>query len=130
MIKLRRTISIFMLAVLLTCWNAPCFASDNAFKDLFENSLYGGLAGGLVGAALLAFTKRPGNHLDYMIYGAAGGVLVGAAYGLTKSAKSLAELENGKVRFAIPTIIPDIQESNSKGQTALILNAELIRGTF
>ena len=108
----------------------PCLAAENAFKTFFEDAFYGGLTGGLVGAAVLAFTKKPGRHLDYIGYGAAGGVLVGAAYGAVVTTRSLAEVENGKVRFSMPTIIPELREANSKGQTSIIATAELIRGRF
>ena len=127
MYNLKRSVA---LAVTLLFIATPCLAAENAFKTIFEDALYGGLTGGLVGAAVLAFTKKPGTHLDYMGYGAAGGVLVGAAYGSVVATRSLAEIENGTVRFSMPTIRPEIREANSKGQTSIIATAELIRGRF
>jgi hypothetical protein len=108
----------------------PCLAADSSLKTLFQDAFYGGLTGGLVGAAVMAFTKKPGNHLDYIGFGAAGGVAVGAAYGAVVATRSLAEVENGKVKFAIPTIRPEFREPNSKGQSSIIATAELIRGKF
>ncbi len=128
--KLKKTLAIVFAISMLTSWSASCYASDNPFRDTFESAFYGGLVGTLVGGALLAFTKRPSNHLDYLGYGAAGGVLAGAAYGVIRSAKSLAEYENGKVKFALPTIIPELRESPSTGQTSVCFNAQLIRGRF
>jgi hypothetical protein len=118
------------LAITLLFIATPCLAAENAFKTFFEDALYGGLTGGLVGAAVLAFTKHPGRHLDYVGYGAAGGVLVGATYGAVVTTRSLAEVENGRVRFSMPTIMPELREANSKGQTSIIATAELIRGKF
>ncbi|ABQ26428.1 hypothetical protein [Geotalea uraniireducens] len=128
--RIKRTMVILTATVLLTSMTAPCFAAENAFKEIFEDSLYGGLAGTLIGTALIAFTRKPADHLDRIGYGAAAGVLLGAGYGLVKSTRSLAEMENGKVRFSMPTIIPDIQEPNSKGQTPIIVMAEFFRGKF
>lgn len=125
--KLKRSIAIVVTLVFMA---TPCLAAENAFKTVFEHSMYGGLAGGLVGAALLVFTNKPADHLDYIAYGAAGGVLVGAAYGVATTSRSLAEIENGKVKFAIPTIKPEFREGNVKGQTTLVAVAELIRGKF
>lgn len=105
-------------------------ASDNAFKEVFQDAFYGGAAGTLVGAALMAFTKKPADHLDYMGYGAAGGILAGAAFGLAKSARSLAEIDNGRVRIAMPTIIPDLVESQGTRQTTITWRADILRGTF
>jgi len=123
-------ISVVMAAMLLAAWAAPCQAAESAFKEIFQDAMYGGLTGALVGAAVMAFTHKPGDHLDYIGYGGAIGVLAGAAIGTAKTAKSLAELDNGKVKFAIPTILPDIRETNSKGQSALFFKAELFRGRF
>lgn len=128
--NLKRGFVMVVSALLIACWSSSCLAADNAFKDIFEDAFYGGLAGGLVGAAIMAFTKKPGDHLDMMGYGAAGGVLVGATYGLVKTTRSLVELDNGKVKLAMPTIMPDIQDTNSRGQTAVVVMAELIRGKF
>ena len=127
---LRRTSAVILAAIFITSWNAPCFAADSAFKEIFEDGFYGGLTGTLVGAAILAFTHKPGDHLDYLAYGAATGVFAGVTYGVVRSGKALAEVDNGKVKFAMPTIIPDIQDTNAKGQTPIIVMAELFRGKF
>ncbi len=128
--RIKRTMVMLTATVLLGSMTAPCFAAENELKEIFEDSLYGGLAGTLVGTALLAFTRKPADHLDRIAYGAAGGVLLGAGYGVVKSSRSMAEVENGKVRFSMPTIIPDIQETNSRGQTPIVVKAELLRGKF
>ena len=109
------------------CWSVPCHAAESTFKGIFTDSLYGGLTGSLVGAAVMAFTKKPGDHLDYLGYGAAVGVLTGAAYGI---GKAVVEMDSGRVRFSMPTVVPEIQETNSKGQTPLVFTANLIRGKF
>ncbi len=130
MSQLRRLAIMLLAASLFSVWSYPACAAENAFKEIFTDGLYGGLAGALVGGALLAFTHKPGDHLDYVYYGAAGGVLAGSAYGLVKSAKSLAEVENGSVKFAMPTIMPDIQEASVRGGQTLTFKAELLRGKF
>ena len=127
--KLVRVISLITCCAMLAS-AAPAFAGDNTFRDIFEDAFYGGAAGALVGAALLAFTKKPANHLDYMGYGAATGVLVGSAYGVVKSAKSLAEIDSGNIKFAMPTIIPDLSDSTDSRQTSITWRASLLRGTF
>jgi hypothetical protein len=78
----------------------------------------------------MAFTKRTGEHLDYMGYGAAGGALVGAAVGLTLINRSLAELDKGKVKFAIPAIKPDIIDKTANSEGGYVINAELLSGKF
>lgn len=105
-------------------------AAENALQETFKSALYGGAAGGLVGAALLIFTKKPADHLDYIAYGAAGGVIAGTAYGLVRTSRSLAEYENGRVRFAIPAVTPDIVQIPATRQTNITWKANIISGTF
>ncbi|HXC92597.1 MAG TPA: hypothetical protein VN652_01185, partial [Geobacteraceae bacterium] len=112
---LKRSIIILLSTCLLTSLAVPCIAADNVFRDLFENSLYGGLAGTLVGGALLAFTKKPSDHLDYLAVGAATGVLAGVTYSVVKQSRSLVAIEDGNVKLAIPTVIPELQETGTKG---------------
>ncbi len=119
-----------MAALLLICWTAPCFAADDGIREVFQDALYGGLTGALVGAAVLAFTHKPGDHLDYLGVGAAVGVLGGTTYGVVKASRALVETNNGSVKFAIPTILPDVKEVNSKGTTSIGLVAEVFRGKF
>ncbi|TSK08881.1 MAG: hypothetical protein FPO08_06185 [Geobacter sp.] len=121
----RLVVLVFALVFLAT----PCLAEENAMKIVFEDALYGGLAGSLVGAALMAFTNKPADHIQNIGIGAGVGVLVGASYGAFAATKSLAEYENGKVKFSMPTIRPEFREGNG-GQTNLCAMAELLRGKF
>ncbi len=129
--KVKRLVTMILAAILPMTWAVPCLAVESTFKEIFQDSLYGGLTGSLIGAAVLDFTKRPGNHLEYLGYGAAGGVLAGAAYGAIKVAKSLAEMDDkGTVKFAIPLIIPDFHDATSRAQSSYTINAQLLSGKF
>jgi hypothetical protein len=129
--KMKCLLMMFFTAIFSITWTAPCFAVESAFKEIFQDSLYGGLTGSLIGAAVMAFAKRPGNHLEYIGYGAAGGVLAGAAVGMVKISKSLAEVdEKGKVKFAIPVIIPRFNDANARAQSSYTVNTQLISGKF
>jgi hypothetical protein len=128
--KSLRVVTKFMAAFIMVFWTVPCSAAESVIKETLQDALYGGVAGTLVGAAVMAFTKRSGEHLDYLGYGAAGGAIVGAAVGLTIFNRSLAAVEKGKVKFAIPTIIPEFRDANSKGQSAYILTGDLLSGRF
>jgi hypothetical protein len=125
--KLRILISAIFSTTILFLIQVPCHAAETAFKDIVQDSIYGGLAGTVVGAAVMAFTHKPGDHLEYMAYGAAAGVLGGAAYGYFSS-RALVEVDNGKVKFAIPTVMPDIKDSAKK--SSLVVTTELVKGTF
>lgn len=77
-------------------------AQDSGFKVLFKDVIYGGLAGAVVGVALLAFSDKPGDHLDYIAKGAAVGVIAGAAFGLYDASTSVAELEGHTLTVGLP----------------------------
>lgn len=109
---------------------APCSAAESAFQEAFSNAFYGGLLGGLAGTALLVFANKPADHVNYIYYGAAGGVLVGAAFGLAKSSKSLVSIENGNVKVAMPTIKPELQRTDAKGPVGLLVKADLLSASF
>jgi uncharacterized membrane protein YebE (DUF533 family) len=129
--KIVRQARVIIFALLLTgSWNLTCFASeDSPSSEIFKDSIIGGLAGGLVGAAMLVFTRKPGHHLEYMAYGAAGGAVAGGAYGLFKSQTSLVEIKDDTVSVDVPLIMPDVQDKGIRGTTVTIM-AELLSGKF
>ena len=124
-----RIIALLTLFTIISS-TSYAFADENALRETFRSAFYGGAVGTLVGAALLVFTKKPADHLDYIAYGAASGIIAGTAYGAAKTSRSLAEYENGKVKFAIPAIMPDLTENPSTRQTNVTWRASLFSGTF
>lgn len=128
--RMKKLLAVITAVAILTSFSVPCYADDNPFVETFQSALYGGLAGALVGAALLVFTEHAEDHLDYIAYGGAGGVIVGTVYGVAKASKSLAEYENGKVKFAIPTVVPELRQNTATGSTSVVFNTQLVRGTF
>lgn len=127
--QLKRTVAaLICMTFIVTASSAH--AADSMLREVFEDAFYGAGIGALVGGAFMAFTKKPADHLENIGYGAAVGVLVGTGYGLAKTTRALAEIENGRVRIAIPTIIPNLVESPSTRQTTVVWNASILRGTF
>lgn len=123
------------LAALLTIISlltgvTSALADDNTLRDTLQSAFYGGAVGSLVGAALLAFAKKPADHLEYIGFGTAAGVLAGTVYGVARSARALASIDNGSVRIAMPTIMPDLAESPVTRQTIVTWRADILRGTF
>jgi hypothetical protein len=125
--KLRVFISTILSTAFFFIPLVPCRAADAPFKEILHDSIYGGLTGTVLGAAVLAFTRKPSEHLEYMAYGAAAGLLGGAAYGYFAS-RALIEVDKGKVKFAIPTVMPDFKDQSRK--TNLVVTTEIIKGNF
>lgn len=128
--KLYRMLAVCTLLSLLMNSTAAFAADDNAFRETFTDAFYGAAVGTLVGAAFMAFTKKPADHFDYMAYGAASGVLVGTAYGVAQSARAMASIENGKLKMAMPTIVPVASENRNNGQISVAWYANLLQGSF
>jgi hypothetical protein len=127
--KLRKLVAVMTLVSLLST-TTSAFAADDTIREVFTDAFYGAAIGGLIGGAFMVFTRKPADHFNYIAYGAASGVLVGTAVGLAKSARAFAEVENGRVKVAFPTIIPELVVSPASGQTTIAWKADLIRGTF
>lgn len=127
--QFKKLVTVITMVSLLSAASSA-FAADDTIKEVFTDALYGAAIGGLVGGAFMVFKTKPLDHLNYIAYGAASGVLVGTAYGLAKSARAFAEVENGRVKVAFPTVTPDLVVSPSTGRTTVAWKADLIRGTF
>ncbi len=98
-----KRIIIILFVILYAAGNfSVSFAEENAMGEVFKDGFYGGLAGALVGGAILAFKDEPADHLNYIAYGAAAGVLVGTVYGLASVSRAFAEVENGNVYVNLP----------------------------
>lgn len=127
--QFRKLVAVMTLVTLLSSASSA-FAADETIREIFTDAFYGAAIGGLVGGAFMVFKTKPLDHLNYIAYGAASGILVGTAYGLAKSARAFAEVENGRVKIALPTVTPELVVSPASGQTTVAWKADLIRGTF
>ncbi len=127
--KLIRKCAVALLLTLMTTTTST-FAADDTIREVFTDAFYGAGIGGMLGGAMMVFTKKPVDHIDRIAYGAASGVIIGTAYGLFKSARAFAEIEHGRITIAFPTILPELVVSPSSGRTAVAWKADLIHGTF
>jgi hypothetical protein len=122
--------TVIMAVMLSLGWSVPQAAAEGVVKNVFEDAFYGGLVGALLGGASLAFMDNRSDHLENIAYGGAFGVFAGVGYSIYKSnVRSFVEYDQGKMRFALPTVMPDLQD-NGRGQTVLAVRADLVRGTF
>lgn len=124
-----RLILACMLMLIVTATTVS-HATESPLGDVFRDTIYGGAIGTLVGGASMAFTRKPANHLENLGYGGAVGIIAGAAFGMARTARSLAEIDNGRVKLAMPTLIPNLTESPVTKQTTITWQASILRGTF
>ena len=125
--QVRQIMAVMVLISFFTAASLSC-AAENTLREVFQDALYGAGIGAIIGAAFMAFTKEPFDHRDNIGYGAAVGALAGTSFGLAKSARALAEIDNGKIKIAVPTIVPDLVVSPR--QNTVMWSASILRGTF
>jgi hypothetical protein len=100
---MRKIIGVLLVACLVGAWGPGRAAADeNTFETVFKDGFYGGLAGALVGGAVLVFAENPKDHYIYIGYGAAIGVILGVTFGVVSATRSLAELDDHKLVFHLP----------------------------
>lgn len=87
-------------------------AAENTFETVFKDGFYGGLAGALVGGAVLVFAEHPEDHYIYIGYGAAIGVIVGVTFGVVSATRSLAEIDDHKLVFHLPVPQTEVHSLN------------------
>lgn len=126
-----KSIALLLVLALVLAAAAPAAAADGAISTVFNDAWYGGLTGGLVAAAVLVFSDDPGDHLEWILYGAAGGVIAGAAIGLldSSSTSALAEVSDGRFRIAMPTPLPTAS-AGADGRVSVGVRADLLRARF
>lgn len=71
-----------LIALLLGLSLNTAHAADNSSREFIMSCTYGVMAGTLVGAASLAFTNRPGDHLNRVARGASLGLYTGILLGV------------------------------------------------
>ena len=128
--RFKNVVVLTTLVAMLGVSSTAFAVDENVFRETFTSAFYGASVGALVGAALMVFTHKPVDNLNYIGFGAAAGVLAGTAYGVARSSRSLASIENGNFKISMPTIIPDLFESPSTKQTVISFRADILRGTF
>lgn len=111
---IRGTLTILLSSLLLFTFAGQAWAQQDSMEIVFRDALYGGLAGLLVGGALLVFTKDPGHHLDYLAYGAGVGILAGTAFGIYAISRPLFVLERGKVYGQMPLLRAEVEQPADK----------------
>ena len=129
---IRKTFIITLLLLFAFAVNATKSRADETMRYTLNNALYGGVLGGLVGAAVLLLTDEPDDHLDYILTGAGVGVLMGAAYGIATSGviESLAEVEDGRFTLRMPTVKRvEVFDENSN-RRELVNSIDVLRFKF
>lgn len=130
--RLRKIAALAMVFTILTVSTA---SAQDTMQTTLRNSLYGGVIGALLGAAVMLLTENPDDHLNYIPTGAAVGVLVGAAYGVAttgvmSTAATEIDTDNREVKFSFPTVSTEEIFDEKTNQREAIERVDLVRVAF
>lgn len=126
--KTRKIVS--MIVISATILSAiPASAVDQALQETLQDALYGIMIGTLVGGATIPFHRKPAKHFANLGIGAGGGAIGGTIFGLTKAVRTLAEIEDGTIKLAMPTIVPEVVDSPTASNN-FALSVGLLRITY
>lgn len=109
---------ISIIAVLLIMFfQGTAFAIDTKGEVLFRDSLYGAAIGTLLGSAfyLLDQDEFAKKLASGVIIGTFGGLI----YGIAENS-GMVEIENSKVRFAVPTPVIEKTEDDTRYSVSLL----------
>jgi len=102
-------------------------AVDIEVQTVFEDAMYGAAIGAAIGLGAMLLTDKPSDNWDYIVKGTGVGILGGAAYGMYVSSRAMAQIEDGKVKVAVPT--PKFRRAPSNPD-ALAMQVDLISSRF
>lgn len=127
-----KTLTAFVLILSLVVFIIPsdAFAGEDVFDTTLKGTIYGGIIGTLIGAAAMAFTDKPEEHLAYLAYGAGGGIIAGAAVGVAISARAMVEIKDNKFSLNIPEIKTDIIKDKHDEKAEVVTRVCLLRYNF
>ncbi|MFQ5454931.1 MAG: hypothetical protein ACE5EA_01855 [Nitrospirota bacterium] len=77
----KKIVVLLLIFALIFTASSKTFAEDLPIVGILKNSLYGGVIGSILGTAVIAFTDKPSDNLNFIARGAAIGVFAGTIYG-------------------------------------------------
>jgi len=101
-------------------------AADFEVQNTFEDTMYGGMLGALVGGGAMLISGSPSKHWSYIGTGAGLGIIAGAIYGVASGTRAFAQLEDGQLKVGVP--MPEVTLSQD-GQV-LSMNTPLFESRF
>ena len=124
---MKRVMLAAMLVSGLSLLPVQSQAADFEVQNTFEDALYGGMLGALVGGGAMLVSGSPSKHWNYITTGAGIGIIAGAIYGVASGTHALAKLEDGQLELGIP--VPEMALSDNN-QSIVAMNVPLLESTF
>jgi uncharacterized membrane protein YebE (DUF533 family) len=123
-----KTLKVLFVAAALALAPMQASAGDYEVANVLDDAMYGAGIGGLVGLGLMLLTKKPTDNWDYVSKGIGIGIIAGSAYGVYRTSKSLAQIEDGEIHFGVPS--PKFALQDTPFGPDLVVSTDFIGGRF
>ena len=123
---MRKTWKALVFSALVSLY--PMQASAGEVANVMDDALYGAGVGGVVGIGLMLLSDKPTDNWNYLSRGIGLGIIAGATYGVFRSSRSFAVIEDGEIRLGIPT--PGLAFQKTPEGLDMVVTTDLVSGTF
>ncbi len=123
-----KIVKAMTVTAMLALFPLQASAGDYEVQNVMDDSLYGAGVGALVGLGIALVSNRPSDHWNYITRGAGFGIIAGAGYGLFRSSKAFAEVEDGQIHLGMPS--PEVAFQDTAAGLDMVVKTDLIRGHF
>jgi len=117
-----------VVIAMLALFPVQVLAADYEVQNVMDDVLYGAGVGGMIGLGVLLLSNKPSDNWNYVTRGVGVGIIAGAAYGVFRSSKAFAQVEDGQIHLGVPT--PELAVLVTPVGLDLALKTDLIRGSF
>jgi len=123
-----KTLKVLLVAATLAFVPAKASAGDYEVANVMDDALYGAGVGGMVGLGLMLLSTSPTSNWNYLTQGVGVGIIAGAAYGVYRSSRAFAQVEDGQINLGIPS--PQFALQDTPEGLVLVAKTDLIAGEF
>ena len=123
-----KTLKILLIASVLAFVPAKASAGDYEVANVMDDALYGAGVGGMVGLGLMLLSTSPTSNWNYLTQGVGVGIIAGAAYGVYRSSRAFAQVEDGQINLGMPS--PQFAVQDTPAGLMLVARTDLIAGEF
>ncbi len=123
-----KTIKAMIVAGMLVWFPAQASAGDYEVQNVMDDAMYGAGVGAMVGLGLMLLTDKPTDNWNYITRGLGVGIIGGAAYGIFRSSKAFAEVEDGQINLGVPS--PEFTLRQTPAGMDLVMTTHMVVGHF
>lgn len=123
-----KTLKVLLVTAMLAFAPAQASAGDYEVANVMDDALYGAGVGGLVGLGFMLLSTSPTSNWNYLTQGIGVGIIAGAAYGVYRSSRAFAQVEDGQINLGMPS--PQFALQDSPVGLVLVARTDLIAGQF